>query len=114
MRRFTIRFVNPFTRRFAHRLPGFCLLSYKGRKTGKTYRIPMNVFSREDYYIFALTYGHDVQWVKNVLANREAEIQIGDRVIQLVDPQPFYRSEAKPHAAPGACLAGGFSSSRIS
>jgi hypothetical protein len=46
MRRFTIRFVNPITRRFVHHLPGFCLLIYRGRKSGKTYRIPMNVFHR--------------------------------------------------------------------
>jgi deazaflavin-dependent oxidoreductase (nitroreductase family) len=89
MRRFTVRFVNPFTRQFVHRLPGFCLLIYKGRKTNQTYRIPMNVFHRQGHYIFALTYGHDVQWVKNVLASGEADIRIGDRVIHLVDPEPF-------------------------
>lgn len=89
MRRFTIRFVNPLTRRFAHRLPGFCLLTYKGRRTNKVYRIPMNVFHRQGHYVFALTYGHDVQWVKNVLAGGEADIQIGGRVIHLVDPEPF-------------------------
>ena len=88
MRRFTIRFVNPLTRRFVHHLPGFCLLIYRGRKSGQTYRIPMNVFRRSGHYVFALTYGHDVQWVKNVMANGEADIQIGKRVIHLINPQP--------------------------
>lgn len=89
MRGFTRRVINPFTRRFAHRLPGFCLLSYRGRKSGTVYTIPMNVFRDGDDYIFALTYGHEVQWVKNVLATGEAEIQIGDRTMQLVNPRPF-------------------------
>ena len=89
IRPFTSRFINPITRRFAHRVPGFCILSYRGRKSGTTYRIPMNVFRDGEDYIFALTYGHDVQWVKNVLASGEAEIRIGDTVIPLIDPHLF-------------------------
>ncbi len=98
MRRFTLRVINPLTRRFAHRLPGFCMLSYRGRKSGRVYRIPMNVFRDGDDYVFALTYGHDVQWVKNVLANGEAQIQLGERTIELVDPRPF--TDPKRRAVP--------------
>jgi len=89
MREFTKRVINPIARRFVHRLPTFCLLSHRGRKSGKTYTIPMNVFRDGDDFIFALTYGHQVQWVQNVLANGEADIRIGDRVIHLTHPQPF-------------------------
>jgi deazaflavin-dependent oxidoreductase (nitroreductase family) len=88
-------FVNPILRRFVWRLPYFGLLSYRGRKSGKTYRIPMNVFRAGDDYIFALTYGHEVQWVKNVLATGEAEIRIGDRVIALTDPELFVDPERR-------------------
>jgi hypothetical protein len=49
----------------------------------------MNVFRRNGQYVFALTYGHDVQWVKNVMANGEADIQVGNRVIHLINPEPF-------------------------
>jgi hypothetical protein len=36
--------------------------------SGRTYSTPINVFRRgDDYYLF-LTYGSDLQWVKNVLA----------------------------------------------
>ena len=89
IRPFTTRVVNPITRRFAHRLPGFAIISYRGRTSGATYRTPMNVFRDGDDYIFALTYGSDVQWVKNVLAAGQADIRIGDRTIHLSDPHVF-------------------------
>jgi len=108
MRRFTIRFVNPITRRFVHRLPGFCLLIYRGRKSGKTYHIPMNVFRRNSHYVFALTYGNDVQWVKNVMANGEADIQIGNRIIHLVKPEPFTDPKRRLMPLPARVLLGLF------
>ena len=89
MRPFTTRVINPITRRFAHRLPGFAIISYRGRTSGATYRTPMNVFRDGEDYIFALTYGSDVQWVKNVLAAGQADIRIGDRTIHLSDPRVF-------------------------
>ena len=108
MRRFTIRFVNPITRRFVHHLPGFCLLIYRGRTSGKTYRIPMNVFRRSGKYVFALTYGHNVQWVKNVMANGEADIQIGNRVIHLINPEPFTDPKRRLMPFPARVLLGLF------
>ena len=90
-----MRVINPLTRRFAHRLPGFCLLSYRGRTSGRTYTIPMNVFRDGPDYIFALTYGHRVQWVKNVMATGEADIRIGDRVIHLTSPALFVDPERR-------------------
>ena len=41
LRPFTIRFVNPVTRLVAGWLPGFGILRYRGRKSGKEYRTPM-------------------------------------------------------------------------
>jgi deazaflavin-dependent oxidoreductase (nitroreductase family) len=70
-------------------LPGFAIIRYPGRKTGKTYRTPMNFFRAGDAYVFALTYGSDVQWVKNVLVAGEAELQIGSKRIHLTDPELF-------------------------
>ncbi len=64
IRPFTTHILNPFTRLFVHRLPGFAIL-------------------------FALTYGSDVQWVKNILAAGEADLRIGDKTIHLTDPEVF-------------------------
>ena len=84
---FTRRFVNPLTRLVAGWLPGFGILRYRGRKTGKQYRTPMNVFRRGEEYVFALTYGPDVQWVKNILAAGECELVTGGRTIRLIAPR---------------------------
>jgi deazaflavin-dependent oxidoreductase (nitroreductase family) len=89
IRPFTTHVFNRFSRLFVHQLPGFAIISYPGRRTGKIYRTPMNVFRAGDAYVFALTYGSDVQWVKNVLAAGEAELQIGSKTIHLTDPELF-------------------------
>ena len=89
MRPFTTRFVNPLTRVFAGWLPWFGILVYKGRKSGRTYRTPMNVFRHGDDYVIALTYGSEVQWVQNVLAAGGCDIRIRGRDIRLVEPAVF-------------------------
>jgi deazaflavin-dependent oxidoreductase (nitroreductase family) len=89
IRPFTTHVFDRFSRHFAHRLPGFAIIAYRGRKTGKAYRTPMNVFKRDDSYIFALTYGPDVQWVKNVLAAGKADLHVRGRHVHLTNPELF-------------------------
>ena len=86
IRPFTTHVFNPISRRFARWLPWFGILDYPGRKSGKAYRTPLNVFRHGDEWVFALTYGADVQWVKNVLAAGEATLEKRRRRIRLVDP----------------------------
>jgi deazaflavin-dependent oxidoreductase (nitroreductase family) len=81
------RFVNPITRRFAGLLPGFAILTHIGRRSGRPFSTPINVFKRGDHYVFALTYGPDVDWVKNVLAAGECEIRTRGRAVHLVEPE---------------------------
>jgi deazaflavin-dependent oxidoreductase (nitroreductase family) len=87
VRKISILVVNPVARLFAGWMPGFGLLTYIGRSTGLTYRLPINVFRRGDRYIFVLTYGSESQWVKNVLAAKGCEMRVGGRDIHLVDPE---------------------------
>jgi deazaflavin-dependent oxidoreductase (nitroreductase family) len=87
LRPIAIRFVNPFARRFARWMPGFGLLTYRGRTTGRTYHVPTNVFRRGEHYIFVLTYGSESQWVKNVLAAGGCQMRVGGRDIQLIEPE---------------------------
>ena len=61
IRPFTNRVINPITRRFAGHLPGFAILIYTGRRSGTRYRTPINVFHRDERFVFALTYGREVQ-----------------------------------------------------
>jgi deazaflavin-dependent oxidoreductase (nitroreductase family) len=89
MRPFTTRFINPVTRRFAGHLPDFAILIYRGRRSGRVYRTPMNVFPHGDDYVFALTYGSDVQWVKNVLAAGGCELEMRGGTVRLTNPRLF-------------------------
>ena len=79
--------LNPISRLIAARLPFFGVLTYRGRRTGRTYRTPINVFRRGDRYVFFLTYGSDVQWVKNVRAAGGCSIRMLRREVRLVDPE---------------------------
>lgn len=87
MRPFTRRFVNPVTRRFAGRVPGFAIVHHVGRKTGRRYATPMNVFRDGDSWVMALTYGAEVQWVRNVLAAGGCELEVRGRRVRLTDPE---------------------------
>ena len=87
LRHFATRFVNPVTRLFAGRVPGFGILTYRGRTSGRMYNTPINVFRRGDDYIFVLTYGSDANWVKNVLAAGGCRILTRGRNISLTRPE---------------------------
>jgi deazaflavin-dependent oxidoreductase (nitroreductase family) len=89
IRPFTTHVFNPIARRFAGWLPGFGILEYKGRKSGRTYRTPINVFRRGDWFVFALTYGADVQWVKNIVAAGGCSLRTRGQAVRLVDPELF-------------------------
>ncbi len=89
LRPFTTNVFNRVSRRFAGRLPGFGILVYRGRTSGKPYRTPMNVFRDGDSYVLALTYGSDVQWVKNVLAAGGCDLLTRGRTVHLVEPELF-------------------------
>jgi deazaflavin-dependent oxidoreductase (nitroreductase family) len=78
---------NRITGVFAGWLPGFGILTHIGRKSGKTYRTPINVFRSGNGFIVALTYSSESEWVKNVLASGGCEIKTLGRKYQLSAPK---------------------------
>ena len=93
------RYVNLITGPFAKRLSGFAVLTHRGRSTGRPYRTPINVFRRGNDYLFFLTYGSDVNWVKNVLAAGSCSIETRGRVVELVEPELITDPELRPAPA---------------
>jgi deazaflavin-dependent oxidoreductase (nitroreductase family) len=85
--RFNRRFLNRLTSKIAGHLPGFGIVSHVGRRSGKTYHNPVNVFRTNDGYIIALTYGAQSDWVKNVLAAGSCELQTRGRRVRLRNPR---------------------------
>jgi deazaflavin-dependent oxidoreductase (nitroreductase family) len=86
--------LNRVTRRFAPWLPGFGVVVHRGRRSGRPYRTPVNVFPTADGYLFALTYGPDTDWVKNVLAAGGCQLVTRGRTVRLVAPH-LYRDERR-------------------
>ena len=106
LRPFTTKVFNPISRHVAGWLPGFGILIYPGRSSGRTYRTPLNVFRRADTYVLALTYGPDVQWVKNVLAAGGCELVTRGRTLRLVAPRVFSDPGRRRMPAPVRVLLG--------
>jgi deazaflavin-dependent oxidoreductase (nitroreductase family) len=87
MARFNRRILNRITRYIVGWLPGFALLFHTGRRSGKTYRTPVNVFRGGDGYRIAFTYGAESDWVRNVMAAGGCEIETRRKRIALTHPR---------------------------
>jgi len=87
LRCITARVLNPLTRLIGGRLPYFGIITHVGRRSGRTYRTPLNIFRQGDHYYVALTYGSDVDWVKNVLAAGRCQLRTRGRDVVLVEPE---------------------------
>jgi len=81
-----IAFTNRITSLFAGWLPGFGILTHMGRKSGKVYRTPVNVFRASNRFTIALTYSSQSEWVKNVLAAGGCELKTRGKKYQLSSP----------------------------
>ena len=82
-----IAFTNRITGLFAGWLPGFGILTHVGRKSGKVYRTPVNVFRASNNFIIALTYSSQSEWVKNVLAAGGCGLRTRGKKYQLSAPR---------------------------
>jgi deazaflavin-dependent oxidoreductase (nitroreductase family) len=82
--------LNRVTKHIAPWTPGFGVVVHRGRRSSQLYQTPVNVFATEDGYAFALTYGPDTDWVKNVLAAGGCELRTRGRAIRLTSPRLYY------------------------
>ena len=97
---FNKRVTNRVTRRFAWWLPGFAIVTHVGRRSGRRYRTPVNVFRSDGRYVFALTYGRESDWVRNVLAAGTCEVETRRSTVTLTNPELFTDPTRRhvPHA----------------
>jgi deazaflavin-dependent oxidoreductase (nitroreductase family) len=77
---------NRITIRFAARVPGFGIVTHVGRKSGRVYRTPVNVFRAPEGFLIALTYGRESEWVRNVLAAGGCQLEARGVPYQLSAP----------------------------
>jgi deazaflavin-dependent oxidoreductase (nitroreductase family) len=84
--RFNRLVANRVLRPVMARLPIGGVLAHTGRKSGRPYRTPVLVFRRGDRYVFALIYGANSEWVRNVVANGGATLDTMGRSVRLTRP----------------------------
>jgi deazaflavin-dependent oxidoreductase (nitroreductase family) len=83
---FNLAVTNRITSRFAKPPARFRHLTHVGRKSGRLYRTPVNVFTAPDGFLIALTYGRESEWVRNVLSAGGCQLETRRLLYQLSAP----------------------------
>lgn len=84
--RLQIKYVNPVIKPLARFLPGTSVIRHRGRKSGKAYETVVTTYRKGNVLAIALGHGK-ADWVKNVLAAGEADVQLLRREVHLVNPR---------------------------
>jgi deazaflavin-dependent oxidoreductase (nitroreductase family) len=88
---------NKLVRLWAGWVPAMGLLSHVGRKSGRSYRTPLNVFPTVDGVAVFLPYGAATpEWLKNVQAAGGAEIQRYGKTIGYSKPLCTWAAQLVP------------------
>jgi deazaflavin-dependent oxidoreductase (nitroreductase family) len=59
---------------------------HTGRKSGRTFRTPINIFRDGEGYVIALTYGPESDWVRNVLTAGGCDVIMRGRTVHMTEP----------------------------
>lgn len=62
------------------------ILIHEGRKSGRIYRTPLDVFHVDGGMMFTVNYGPRTDWVRNVIAAGKAQVEISGETIEITDP----------------------------
>jgi deazaflavin-dependent oxidoreductase (nitroreductase family) len=82
--RLQMKYMNPVMRRVAPFLPMFVVLKHRGRKSGKPYQTVVNAFRKGNAVAILLGHGN-TDWVKNLQAAGEADIQFRSRDVHITN-----------------------------
>ena len=98
IRYFNKRYLNRLTSRLivgATRGP-FCMIYHVGRRSGKAYQTPIIAFPTSFGFIIALTYGPQVDWLRNVRAAGCCQILWHRQVYAIDQVEPLDANTALP------------------
>jgi deazaflavin-dependent oxidoreductase (nitroreductase family) len=84
--RLQIKYFNPMMKPIARYLPTFAVVTHRGRTSGKEYETVVNAFRKGNVLAVALAHGK-TNWVKNVLAAREADVHLFRKDVHIVNPR---------------------------
>jgi len=99
--RFNRHVTNPVQRMWAGWLPPFGIVEHVGRRSGKPYRTPVDVFSTtvddKPGVAILLTYGPDRDWLKNLTAAGGGRMRRNGKNFGVSDPHVVTKAEAAAH-----------------
>jgi deazaflavin-dependent oxidoreductase (nitroreductase family) len=103
--RFNRHVTNPIQRLWAGRIPAHGILEHVGRRSSKSYRTPLMVFSADiggqPGVAVLLTYGPNRDWLKNITAAGGGRMRRYGKSFGVTDPQVVSKAEAAAHLTRG-------------
>ena len=103
--RFNRRVTNPIQRLWAGRIPAHGILEHVGRRSGKTYRTPLMVYSADldgrPGMAIVLSYGPNRDWLKNITAANGGRMRRYGKTFGVTDPRVVSKAEATGHVTRG-------------
>ena len=81
---FQVKYFNPLIKPIARFLPGMATIKHRGRKSGKPYETIVTAYRKGNVVAIALGHGK-TDWVKNVLAAGEADLQFIRKSVHLTN-----------------------------
>jgi deazaflavin-dependent oxidoreductase (nitroreductase family) len=88
VRQFNKRTFNPWILKSAgSQHSPFAIIGHVGRSSGSTYATPVIVRPAQDGFIFALTYGPEVDWYRNILASGTCTLRWRGETCRLEQPE---------------------------
>jgi deazaflavin-dependent oxidoreductase (nitroreductase family) len=83
---FQVNYINPALKPIARYLPGTATVEHRGRKSGKPYKTIVSGYRKGNTLAIALGHGK-TDWVKNVLAAGQADLQLPRRRLHIINPR---------------------------
>lgn len=102
--KFNRRITNPLAVRFGGWAPLNGTLEHVGRKSGKTYQTPLNIFETADGFVVPIGYGLESHWVQNALAGGPLTVHKAGRTIPVVDARIVSKADAEPLVTRGRAM----------
>ncbi len=87
---------NPLLRLIPRRWSPFTIVHHVGRRSARSYTTPLATFRTPTGFVLTPTYGPEADWVKNLLASQQFEIDRRGKMLVLWKPQLVGRDEVWP------------------
>ena len=73
----------------------FAELEHRGRRSGRTYRVPIMAFGSGPAVTVALTYGSGVDWLANLRAAEGGRLHLRGELLTLAAPRDLSESQGR-------------------